>query len=184
MVVGRTATKGPKAAEMGISVAVMRAAVVIQMTWVGAPTVYYGDEAGVCGWTDPDNRRTYPWGNENIDLLRFHYEAIKIHKAYDVLKTGSIKALYGTHGVVCYGRFDKNDQFVILVNNNNYDVSVEIPVWQIGIENSSRMVRMLYTNSETYGVDMAVYYVENGMLNMRLWSKSAVVVKNYPKSLA
>ena len=38
---------------MGISVAVMRAAVVIQMTWVGAPTVYYGDEAGVCGWTDP-----------------------------------------------------------------------------------------------------------------------------------
>ena len=61
MVVGRTATKGPKAAEMGISVAVMRAAFVIQMTWVGAPTVYYGDEAGVCGWTDPDNRRTYPW---------------------------------------------------------------------------------------------------------------------------
>ena len=39
------------------------------------------------------------------------------------------------------------------------------------------MVRMLYTNNETYGVDMAVYYVENGMLNMRLWSKSAVVVK-------
>ena len=34
----------------------------MQMTWPGAPTIYYGDEAGVCGWTDPDSRRTYPWG--------------------------------------------------------------------------------------------------------------------------
>ena len=45
-----------------VNVAVMREAVVMQMTWPGAPTVYYGDEAGVCGFTDPDNRRTYPWG--------------------------------------------------------------------------------------------------------------------------
>ena len=45
--------------------AVMREAVVIQMTWPGAPTVYYGDEAGVCGFTDPDNRSTYPWGRED-----------------------------------------------------------------------------------------------------------------------
>ena len=45
--------------------AVMREGVVVQMTWPGAPTVYYGDEAGVCGFTDPDNRRTYPWGHED-----------------------------------------------------------------------------------------------------------------------
>ncbi len=44
----------------------------IQMTWPGAPTIYYGDEAGVCGWTDPDNRRTYPWGNEDLELIEFH----------------------------------------------------------------------------------------------------------------
>ena len=50
--------------------AVMREAVIMQMTWVGAPTVYYGDEAGVCGFTDPDNRRTYPWGHENHKLDR------------------------------------------------------------------------------------------------------------------
>ena len=63
---------GSKAAEEGINLAVMREAVAVQMTWVGAPTVYYGDEAGVCGFTDPDSRRTYPWGQENRELVEFH----------------------------------------------------------------------------------------------------------------
>ena len=57
---GRTSSMGPEMANHGVSKAVMKAAVVMQMTWPGAPTLYYGDEAGLCGWTDPDNRRTYP----------------------------------------------------------------------------------------------------------------------------
>lgn len=44
----------------------------IQMTWPGAPTLYYGDEAGQVGFTDPDNRRTYPWGQEDQELIRFY----------------------------------------------------------------------------------------------------------------
>ena len=59
--VGRVEHLGPEAANEYVNKAVMREAVVMQMTWVGAPTIYYGDEAGVCGFTDPDNRRTYPW---------------------------------------------------------------------------------------------------------------------------
>ena len=39
--------------------------------------LYYGDEAGVCGFTDPDNRRTYPWGNEDKSLLEFHKKMIE-----------------------------------------------------------------------------------------------------------
>ena len=46
--VGRVETLGSKAAEEYVNPAVMREAVAIQMTWVGAPTIYYGDEAGVC----------------------------------------------------------------------------------------------------------------------------------------
>ena len=49
----------------GVSKAVFREAIVMQMTWPGAPTIYYGDEVGLCGFTDPDNRRTYP-GEEKI----------------------------------------------------------------------------------------------------------------------
>lgn len=60
--------------------AILREAVLIQMTWPGAPTIYYGDETGVCGWTDPDSRRTYPWGREDFELIEFHRYIIRIHK--------------------------------------------------------------------------------------------------------
>ncbi len=56
--VGRVAQLEQKQLNEYVNKAVMREAVVMQMTWIGAPTVYYGDEAGVCGFTDPDNRRT------------------------------------------------------------------------------------------------------------------------------
>mgnify|MGYP002224581700 FL=1 len=69
--VGRAATLGTAAAEEGIKPAVFREAVVVQMTWPGAPTIYYGDEAGLCGFTDPDNRRTYPWGERGHCPDRF-----------------------------------------------------------------------------------------------------------------
>ena len=49
--VGRISYAGPEAASEGVNPAVMREAVTIQMTWPGAPTVYYGDEAGLCGFT-------------------------------------------------------------------------------------------------------------------------------------
>ena len=77
---GRVGTHGPEAAEYGVNFGIFREAVVVQMTWPGAPTVYYGDEAGVCGFTDPDNRRTYPWGKEDVVLVDFHRDMIRIHK--------------------------------------------------------------------------------------------------------
>lgn len=63
---------GSDAAEENVRKAVFKEAVLLQMTWPGAPTIYYGDEAGVCGFTDPDNRRTYPWGAEDQELMEFH----------------------------------------------------------------------------------------------------------------
>ncbi len=100
-IVGRAEHVGAKAAEEGVNYAVMREAVTVQMTWVGAPTVYYGDEAGVCGFTDPDNRRTYPWGRENKELLAFHKEMIRIHKQEKPLRKGSIKLLYAEKKRTC-----------------------------------------------------------------------------------
>lgn len=82
-------------------------AVVMQMTWPGAPTVYYGDEAGVCGFTDPDNRRTYPWGREDKELINFHREIIRIHRQNKEFKTGSLKCLTLDYNFLAYGRFTK-----------------------------------------------------------------------------
>ena len=77
-----------------------REAVVIQMTWPGAPTLYYGDEAGVCGWTDPDSRRTYPWGKEDLELIEFHRYMTGIHKRIPALRKGALKPLFaGRHQI-------------------------------------------------------------------------------------
>ena len=59
--VGRAEQLGTDAAGRGINKAVMKEAVVFQRSWPGAPTLYFGDEGGQGGSTDPYNRRTYPW---------------------------------------------------------------------------------------------------------------------------
>lgn len=176
--VGRTAYLGPEAAEQGINKAIMREAVVIQMTWPGAPTIYYGDEAGVCGWTDPDNRRTYPWGNEDMELIGLHKELIRIHKEYQVFKTGSIKFLYGSYGVIGYGRFDKKDRMVMAVNNNNGEVTIKIPVWEIGVVDGSEMVRLIMTYTDGYNLEAITYRIEEGILTLPLPPFSSVIIKN------
>ena len=86
---------------------VFKLGVLMQMTWVGSPTIYYGDEAGQVGWTDPDCRRTYPWGNEDGELLSFHKQAVALRKDIKCLKMGSLKKLCAGKGYVVYGRFDK-----------------------------------------------------------------------------
>ena len=131
--VGRTNTLGPEVANNNVNKAVFKEAVVMQMTLPGAPTVYYGDEAGVCGFTDPDNRRTYPWGHEDTELIDFHRVAIKMHKENDVLRKGSYKSLYSAYNVVAYGRFTSDDGAIIIVNNNDDEVRARIPAWEVGL---------------------------------------------------
>ena len=135
--VGRVANVGPYAAAENTNKAVLREAVVIQMTWPGAPTLYYGDEAGQVGFTDPDNRRTYPWGQEDQELIRFYKEMIAVHRRFPVLAMGSLKFLCHDYNVLSYGRFNQEEQVIVIINNRNERVHVEIPVWLTGINRSS-----------------------------------------------
>ena len=74
---------------------------------VGKPTFSQFDEAGLCGWTDPDNRRAYPWGHEDMDLIDYHKAIIRIHKEYQVIKTGSIMFLLGEYNFCIVPLFTK-----------------------------------------------------------------------------
>lgn len=175
--VGRLHTKGAEAANVGVNKAVMREAVIMQMTWPGAPTVYYGDEAGVCGWTDPDNRRTYPWGHEDREMLYFHKAAIQIHRSSSALRTGSFKLMYGEKGVIAYGRFDQKERYVIIVNNKNETVNVRVPVWQIGVNNSSRMEQMLMSIEDAITRINKTYGVKDGHMIISMPKTSAIILR-------
>jgi len=176
--VGRTDSLGPEAAERFINYAVMREAVIIQMTWVGSPTVYYGDEAGVCGFTDPDNRRTYPWGNENHELLQFHKEVIALHKRYDALRTGSIKLLLCEYNCLAYGRFDADEQFVVIVNNSTECREVKVAVWEAEVPAGSNMHRIIYSYDQGYTAQHEEYLVNDGNLVLNMGAHSAIILKS------
>lgn len=176
--VGRSNTLGPEAADQGVNKAVMREAVVIQMTWPGAPTVYYGDEAGVCGFTDPDNRRTYPWGREDREMIRFHKEMIRIHKENPEIITGSLKFLDADYNVVGYGRFNKKAQMVVMINNNGHEITREISVWHLGIPKESIMKQLILTDAEGFSLENKEYPVVNGKLLLKLPATSAIVLRH------
>ena len=174
--VGRTNTLGPEAANNNVNKAVFKEAVVMQMTLPGAPTVYYGDEAGVCGFTDPDNRRTYPWGHEDTELIDFHRAAIKMHKENDVLRKGSYKSLYSAYNVVAYGRFTSDDAAIIIVNNNDDEVRARIPAWEVGLGFDDDVEQLLVTFEGGYSTDGLGYHLQNGWLDIGLRKTSAVVL--------
>ncbi len=175
--VGRVSSLGAGAASENIVPAVMRAAVLIQMTFVGAPTIYYGDEAGVPGFTDPDNRRTYPWGREDRRMLDFYKMAIRLHKTYRTLTDGSYKDLGSGKNLVVYGRFSEDDRFVVAVNSDIYPREAEIPVWETGIERKRnvRMHRVLTTWKDGFTDEPIDCAVTAGLMSVELRPYEAAV---------
>ena len=176
-IVGRVAQLGSKAAEEGINLAVMREAVAVQMTWVGAPTVYYGDEAGVCGFTDPDSRRTYPWGQENRKLVEFHKEMIRIHKREKPLRTGSLKMLSWSSNVLAYARFQEGEQIIVVLNNSKELKEVTIPVWQAEVPMKGKMERLMYSWEKSYTTERDIYLVEDGETVVNMGKHSVLIMK-------
>ena len=174
---GRVAQLGTEAAEKDVNKAILREAVIMQMTWIGAPTIYYGDEAGLCGFTDPDNRRTFPWGNEDKELQAFHKEVIRIHKEEKPLKKGSIKLLASDENLLAYGRFEADEQIVVVVNNSDELRTVTVPVWYAGVEMEGRMKRLIYSYENGYTTEYDEYIVQDGEIVLNMGSHSAIILK-------
>ena len=179
--VGRTESMGPEAADANVNKGIMRAAVMLQMTWPGAPTLYYGDEAGVTGWTDPDNRRTYSWGHEDQELIEYHRKMIRIHKEHEALLTGSLKYLEGAYKVICYGRFTAREKMVVLINGGFDEAKVRVPVWEIGVTEEEELQRIIMSREADFTLEPAVCPVQGGVLEITLPAITAILLKAVPK---
>ncbi len=97
--------------------------VFIQMTFPGAPALYYGDEVGVTGGEDPFNRATYPWadkgGKPDLGMLAEYKKLIKLRQDHPVLRNGSFGApLYIDDNVIAFARRD-GDKGAISATNNS-----------------------------------------------------------------
>lgn len=180
-IVGRLGNMGPERASEHIKKSVFREAVVIQMTWPGAPTLYYGDEAGVCGWTDPDSRRTYPWGGEDLELIEFHRYMTGIHKRIPALRRGAVKPLLAGYHQIAYGRMSGRYQAVTVISNQTEPVTMEIPVWQLGITDDMILGRPILTFEDGYNAGIVFYRVNNGILRVTMPPSSGAVFVSRPE---
>lgn len=173
---GRTSTEGAEAASEGINYGIFREGVMIQMTWPGAPTIYYGDEAGVCGWTDPDNRRTYPWGNENLELIEFHRYMNELHRTIPALRLGSLKFLVAGDHLIVYGRFLGDSICAVAVSNHTKEQDIVIPVWQLGMKNEETMSRVMLTYESGYNVGKLTFPVTEGCIRVLMPPLSSILL--------
>ena len=161
-------------AEIGVNYGTFRSGAVIQMTWPGAPTIYYGDEAGVFGWTDPDNRRTFPWGKEDLELTEFHRYLTGIRNRTPAFRRGALKPLLAENGVIAYGRFDADGQGVVVVNSEDYSQRIRIPVWEAEV-NGDFMDRVMATDAERYNAGTVRYPVMDGVMEVEIAANGAMI---------
>lgn len=104
----------------------LKMAVIIQMTLPGVPLIYYGDEAGLTGGKDPENRKAYPWERENNNILEFYKNICNVRVSEIALKEGEIIFRNYNNNVLCYERVYKEERIVVLINPSNKDVLYSI----------------------------------------------------------
>ena len=175
MKVGRLHTVGSKAANEGVDVSIFRQAVIMQMTLQGAPTIYYGDEVGVCGWTDPDNRRSFPWGKEDWNILEFHKYAINLHKRHKSLRCGSLIPILGEKDLIAYIRAVKDEQILVVIYTGSEEIEVDIPVWLMGLKNKDSLVRVMLTDETSYNVGEYAIEVKGISAKLKLKKNTAAM---------
>lgn len=152
----------------------------IQMTYPGAPMIYYGDEIGMVGADDPDNRRAMTWGYGNKELVEWYATMAKVRESYGALRTGDIIPFTvrengkAVESVMAYVRKDASDQLVVVANNSLTDATVTIEI-------AKEMT--LSGSSVTDVVSGTVYPVVDGEVTVTIPACKGVVLTEHAKAI-
>lgn len=110
---------------------------VLQFTLPGIPSIFYGDEAGLQGFDDPINRRPYPWGSEDKEILAHYKKLGRIRRENRAVFSGGFN-MRDENGLVAYERASGDDEILIAVNAGADDKTLFI----------SKEYTSLYNNKE------------------------------------
>lgn len=111
----------------------LKIAIGLLMTYPGVPCIYYGDEAGMKGESDPNNRGPYPWGNENSEILAYYREMIKLRKSSAAFTKGDFIPFY-QENIFGYLRTYEDEMIIVIVNRDPEDTRLILED-TVGLEN-------------------------------------------------
>jgi alpha-glucosidase len=127
---------------------------IFQFTYVGTPTLYYGDEYGMQGGADPDDRRTFDWSRATASTpaVALTRKLVSIRNRYSALRTGSYMALLtdDAHHIYAFGRLDASHRIAVVLSNAGDTQTVTLPAYQLSMTNGSRVTDLL--TGRTYQV--------------------------------
>jgi cyclomaltodextrinase / maltogenic alpha-amylase / neopullulanase len=108
----------------------LRLATLFQMTYPGAPSIFYGDEIGIEGALDPASRRGMPWDRAqwDTDLFDFFKRAIKLRNDHPVLRHGRLTTIYAEGDVYAMSRHDDSQALFVVLNTGDQPADVTLPV--------------------------------------------------------
>ncbi len=172
---GRLGSLGPGEAEKGVSKAILRAAVVMQMTLPGAPGIYYGDEAGLCGFTDPDNRRPFPWGKEDTVLQDFYLNAVRLHKNIPVFRDGSLVPVIMDDDLAVYGRFLGKEAALVVIHIGTEPARLRIDLSDVTGAAPHAVTRVLHSSTLACSLGRKNVPTPMGTVDLNLLPQSAEI---------
>lgn len=138
----------------------MKLAVLFQMTFMGAPSVFYGDEKGIQGILEEEYRRPMDWGEETGKLPAFYRRAIRLRRERNALRRGTYRTLYAAAGQGLYGYCREDAGECIWIFLNNQERAARIPrdpgkvLWAEGWEDG-QLAPMGFLISESVGMPAA-----------------------------
>lgn len=112
-----------------LAMARLKMAAMLLYAFPGSPTLYYGDEAGMEGFEDPMNRRTFPWGRENQELQTLFKALGALREARPSLRQGDIRYIGAEGAILVFERTLNGERTVIALNAGDTEWEIELP-WE------------------------------------------------------
>ncbi len=111
----------------------LRQLAALQLTWPGMASIYYGDEVGLTGQDDPDDRRTYPWGTGDTSLRDWYRTLARLRSAHASLRDGDLRFLLAddTAGTLAFGRRTDTEASITVLNLSAGETTVTVPLTDV-----------------------------------------------------
>lgn len=150
-----------------------RGAVILQFMLIGAPSIYYGDELDIDGWTENTEgcRFPMPWSKDYASLDTYHLYRTLAHlkKEKAALCEGGFQFLYAKHRTVAIARFDESEAFIAIVTVSEEDTSILLPIGSVGAV-------LPEDKKDVFGTQLAWREVDGRNVEMNLEARKAYLI--------